>query len=92
MTAWNNVQLKIWGCKAVSEIRVFAIFLEFASLVFFDIAQDCSLRQCLTSSRTETSKEENIVAQIRAWQVQIRAEEIFFVLLLRFQSNLLVMI
>ena len=34
----------------------FLHFLEFASLVFFDISQDCSLRQCLTSSTAETSK------------------------------------
>ena len=31
-------------------------FLKFASLVFLDIAQDFSLRQYLTSSRAETSK------------------------------------
>ena len=30
--------------------------LKFAWLVFLDIAQDCSLWQCLTSSRAETSK------------------------------------
>ena len=31
-------------------------FLKFASLVFVNIAQDCSLGQCLTSSKAETSK------------------------------------
>ena len=36
------------GTQIGSEIMVFAIFL--------DIAQDCSLGQCLTSSRAETSK------------------------------------
>ena len=30
--------------------------IKVASLVFLDIAQDCSLGQCLTSSRAETSK------------------------------------
>ena len=30
-------------------------FLKVALLVFLDIAQDCSLRQCLTSSRAEIS-------------------------------------
>ena len=30
-------------------------FFQFASSVFLDIAQDCSLGQCLTSSRAETS-------------------------------------
>ena len=37
------------------EIRVFAIFSSLhASLVFLDIALDCSFGQCLTSSRAET--------------------------------------
>ena len=40
---------KIWG----TEISFFCHFLKFASLVFLDIAQDCSLGQCLTSSRAE---------------------------------------
>ena len=35
---------------------VFCDFLKVALLVFFDIAQDCSLGQCLTSSRAKTSK------------------------------------
>ena len=34
----------------------FCNFLKVALLVFIDIAQDCSLGQCLTSSRAETSK------------------------------------
>ena len=34
----------------------FSHFLKVASLYFLDIAQDCSLGQCLTSSRAETSK------------------------------------
>ena len=40
-----------WGAK-----RGFPHFVEFALLVFLDIAQDSSLRQYLTSSRAETSK------------------------------------
>ena len=39
-------------------------FFKFVSLVFLDIEQDCSLGQCLTSSRAEISKE-SFVAQIR---------------------------
>ena len=35
---------------------VFCHFLKFGSLVFLDIALDCSLGQCLTSSRDEISK------------------------------------
>ena len=34
----------------------FCCFLKVESLVFLDIAQGCSLQQCLTSSRAETSK------------------------------------
>ena len=34
----------------------FCHFLKVASLVFLDIAQDCILGQCLTSSRAETLK------------------------------------
>ena len=35
---------------------VFRHFLKFALLVFLDIAQDCNLKQCLTSTRAKTSK------------------------------------
>ena len=34
----------------------FCHFLKVTSLYFFDIAQDCSLGQCLTSRGAETSK------------------------------------
>ena len=34
----------------------FCHFLKFGSLFSLDIAQDCSLGQCLTSSRVKTSK------------------------------------
>ena len=34
----------------------FCYFLKVASLVFLDVAQDCSYGQCLTSNRAETSK------------------------------------
>ena len=34
----------------------FCYFLKVASLVFLDIARDCSLEQCVTSSRAETSQ------------------------------------
>ena len=54
-----------------------------ASLIFLNIAQDCSLRQCLTSNRAETSRK-NFVAQNEA-------EMIFSILmLLSIHSNLLV--
>ena len=51
-------------------------FLKFALLVFHDIAQDCSLGQCLTPSRAETSKKKNVV-QIRA---KMRFSSIFLVI------------
>ena len=35
---------------------VFCCFLKCGSLVFLNISQDCSLRQCLTSSRVKTSR------------------------------------
>ena len=81
MIAWNNEQCltskgksheKNWGGTMGPEIRVFAIFSSLhASLVFLDIALDCSFGQCLTSSRAETpppkkKKKKKIVAQIRA--------------------------
>ena len=47
----------------------FCHFLKFTSIVFLDIAQDCSLGQCITSSSTETSKK--IVPQILAQQTRI---------------------
>ena len=39
-----------------AQIEGFCHFLKCASLVCLDIAQDCSLLQCLTSSRAEISK------------------------------------
>ena len=51
--------------------------MKFALLVFLDIAQDCSLGQCLPSNRGENS------------QAQIKAKMIFTVLILQsVQSNL----
>ena len=47
-TGRDKAHGKKLGTQIGSEIMVFAIFL--------DIAQDCSLGQCLTSSRAETSK------------------------------------
>ena len=62
---------------------VFCHFLKIALLYSFDIAQDCSLEQCLTSSRAEISRK-NFVAKIGA-------EIIFSILiLLSIHSNLLV--
>ena len=46
---------KVLGPQVGSKIRVFAILpLKVASLVFLDIAQDCSLGQCLTYGRAGT--------------------------------------
>ena len=63
MIAWKNVSLvqvkitkKFFGVQIWFQNQSFRHFLKFASLVFFDIAQDCRLGQCLTSSRAETSK------------------------------------
>ena len=41
----------------------FSAFFNVASLHFLDIAQDCSLGQCLTSSGAKTSKK-NFVAKL----------------------------
>ena len=51
----------------------FCDVLKVASLVFLDIAQDCSLGQCLTSSRAETSK--------IFFEAQIVVEMIFSILM-----------
>ena len=37
----------------------FCHFLKFTSIVNLDIARNCSLRQCLTSSQTETKEKES---------------------------------
>ena len=67
MIVWNNDSLEqFWGPQIGSEIS-FCHFLKVVSLVFLDILQDCSLGQCLTSSRAETSKKpKKLVAQIGA--------------------------
>ena len=45
---------KIWGPKIGSKNSFFCHFGMFPSLGFLDIAQDCSLGLCLTTSRAET--------------------------------------
>ena len=45
---------KVFGVPNWVRNYGFCHFLKVASLVFFDIAQDCSLVQCLPSSRAET--------------------------------------
>ena len=55
-TSRDKIHEKTLGLQIGSKLRFFCHFLKVASLVFFDIAQDCSLRQCLTSSRPKTSK------------------------------------
>ena len=47
---------KISGAPKWVQHYGFCHFLKVTSLVFLDIAQDCSLGQSLTSSRAETSK------------------------------------
>ena len=49
---------KISGDKNWVRNYGFCHFLKVASLYFLDIAQDCSLGQCLTSSGAETSKKD----------------------------------
>ena len=49
---------KILGAPNWVRNLSFCHFLQVASLVFLDVVQDCSLRQCRTSSRAETLKEE----------------------------------
>ena len=83
----NNLGTPNW-----SEIRCFFLRLPFSfktvSLVFLDIAQDCSLGQCLRSSRAETSKKKKKKKKIVA---RIGAEMILSILiLLSVLSNLLV--
>ena len=68
----------------------FCHFLKFVSLVFLDIAQDCSLGQYLTSSRSETSKityDPNQGLTCPNWD----QNDIYVVMLLGVQSNLLVL-
>ena len=45
-----------FGCRKLGPNLGFLSFSQVASLVFLDIAQDCSLGQFLRSSRAETSK------------------------------------
>ena len=63
----------------------FCHFIKVASLYLLDIAQDCSLGQCLTSSRAETSKK-MFVAEIEAKII------ISIQMLLSVHSNLLAVI
>ena len=65
MLAWNNVwplaEIKFTKTilrdpKLDPEIRFFCYFLKVASLVFLDIAQDCSLGQFPTSCRAQIGK------------------------------------
>ena len=61
----------------------FGHFFKVGLLVFLDIAQDCSLEQCLTSSRDENSR--------KSFVDQIGTETIFSILMQsNFHSNLLV--
>ena len=53
----GKTQKKFWDSKCEPEISFFSHFLKIASLVFLDIAHDCSLGQFLTSSKVETSKQ-----------------------------------
>ena len=65
MIAQNNVQQvevkltkMILGVQNWAQNQGFCHFLKVASLVSHDIAHDCSLGQCLTSSRGTTSKKD----------------------------------
>ena len=85
----KNFGIQNWVRK-----KSFRHSFKFASSVFYDIAQDSSLGQCVPPSRAEISKKKKkrFVAQIRAWQAQIGTEMIFSILILSsFQSNLLVL-
>ena len=70
MIAWNNVKLEevklmknnFGGQKCGPKLGFWAFF-KFASLVFLDIAHDCSLGQCLTYGRGKTSRKR--LSQIR---------------------------
>ena len=54
-TSRGNSHEKSFGAPRWVRNLGFCHFLKVASLVFLDIAKDCSLGQCLTSSRAETS-------------------------------------
>ena len=52
----KSLEAQTWATQAKigAEISFLVHFLRFGLLVFFDIAQDCSLEQCLMSSRAKT--------------------------------------
>ena len=58
-TSRGKIYEKKIGSAKLGPKLGFLHFLKVASLVFLDIAQDCCLGQCLTSSRAETSKKKN---------------------------------
>ena len=53
----KSLEAQTWATQAKigAEISFLGHFLRFGLLVFFDIAQDCSLERCLMSSRAKTS-------------------------------------
>ena len=90
MIDWNNVWLvkvkltnkrrKMGGPNLDPKLG-FSPLLKFASLLFLDITQDCSLEQSLTSNRAETSN---------SFVAQIGTKTIFSIVMLsKVQSNLL---
>ena len=56
LTSRGKTDKKTFGAQNCARNQGFCHFLKFASLLFLDIVQDCSLGQCLTSSRDRTSK------------------------------------
>ena len=56
LTSRAKTDKKTFGAQNCARNQGFCHFLKFASLLFLDIVQDCSLGQCLTSSRDRTSK------------------------------------
>ena len=85
---WDQIWVK--QAKIGSKIKFFLSFFKFGSLVFLGIAQECSLRECLTTNiaKTSTTTKKNKTKKNVA---QIGAEMIFFILMLSsVHSNLLV--
>ena len=54
-TSRGKTHEKSFGAPSCVQNQGFYHFLNVASIVFLNIAQDCSVGQCLTSSRAETS-------------------------------------
>ena len=74
-TARGKTHGKTWGDPNGVQNWGFCHYIKVAPLVFVNIAQDCSLGQCLTSSRAETSNLHRVSTQTCLFKVQISLGE-----------------